>query len=104
MSVALGPARGTGRAPAGPLAGGAQATLGALAELGAPVPFYVASCERARTVPCEPVVVVLAPCDGAGASERVGVASGDDDLETASRATLAALNRYLARPRPLPGA
>jgi len=102
VSVSLGAARGTGRAPAGPLAGGAQATLTAIAAIGIEVPFYLVSAERARGVPGEPVVVVLAPRRSAssavlGADERMGVAAGDDDVEAASRATLGALNRHLAQ-------
>ncbi len=102
VSLALGPARGTGRASAGPLAGGAQATLHALEALAIDVPFYLVSAERAHGVPGEPVVVVLAPkrpgdAETRGAVERLGVATGDSDVEAASRATLGALNRHLAR-------
>lgn len=106
VSLAVGGARGTGRAAAGPLAGGAQATLNALRALSIDVPFYLVSAERAHGVPGEPVVVVLAPKrtglepggEGTGtAVERLGVATGTEDVETASRATLGALNRHLAR-------
>ena len=102
VALALGAARGTGRAPAGPLAGGAQATLNALSALSLDVPFYLVSAERAHGVPGEPVVVVLAPKrtgmeDPAGAVERLGVASGGEDIEAASRATLGALNRHLTK-------
>lgn len=94
--------RGTGRAPAGPLAGGAQATLVALGALGQEVPFYLVSAERVRGVTGEPVIVVLAPrrteSDDQGAAERIGIASGTDDVDAASRATLGALNRFLATP------
>ncbi len=102
VSLALGAARGTGRSSAGPLAGGAQATLNALEALAVDVPFYLVSAERAHGVPGEPVVVVLAPKRNADAEarravERLGVASGEQDVEAASRATLGALNRHLAR-------
>lgn len=102
VALALGPARGTGRAPAGPLAGGAQATLNALSALALDIPFYLVSAERAHGVPGEPVVVVLAPkrtgtAAVAGAVERLGVATGAEDIEAASRATLGALNRHLTR-------
>ncbi len=98
--------RAVGRATAGPLAGGAQATLAALGVLGVDVPFYLRSVARARDLPGEPVVVVLAPrhppADGLAQSaegDRVGVAGGDGEVEAASRATLGALNRFLfARP------
>ena len=101
VSLTLGARRGTGRAPAGPLAGGAQATLNALSALSIDVPFYLVSSERAHGVPGEPVIVVLAPKRGTEASgesvERLGVASGAEDVEAASRATLGALNRHLTR-------
>jgi hypothetical protein len=102
VSLALGATRGTGRASAGPLAGGAQATLNALEALALDVPFYLVSAERAHGVPGEPVVVVLAPkrtgdARTSRAVERLGVATGDSDVEAASRATLGALNRHLAR-------
>ncbi len=105
VSLSLGAARGIGRASAGPLAGGAQATLDALSALRVDVPFYLVSAERAHGVPGEPVVVVLAPKRGGaedmdgGGVERLGVATGSDDVEAASRATLGALNRHLARSR-----
>lgn len=102
VSLAFGAARGTGRAPAGPLAGGAQATLNALSALSIDVPFYLVSAERAHGVSGQPVVVVLAPRrtgadPGTGPVERLGVASDPDDVAAASRATLGALNRHLAR-------
>lgn len=95
--------RTNGKAPAGPLAGGAQATLHALRALGFDVPFYLVSAERVRSVPGEPVVVMLAPRgDGvaAGAGERIGIASSGEDVEGAGRATLNALNRFLSRAQP----
>ncbi len=105
VSLAFGAARGTGRAPAGPLAGGAQATLNALSALSIDVPFYLASVEQAHGVPGQPVVVVLAPKrtgrdqggQGGRPVERLGVASDPEDVVAASRATLGALNRHLAR-------
>lgn len=98
VSLALGGVRGTGRTPAGPLAGGAQATLTALGALGIELPFYLVSAERARGVAGDPVVVVLAPRSATGSgtlAERIGVAAGGDDVDAASRATLGALNRFL---------
>lgn len=96
--------RGTGRAPAGPLAGGAQATLVALGALGQDAPFYLVSAGRILTVPGEPVVVVLAPRrtgDGArSTAERIGIATGTEDVEAASRAVLSALNRFLVTSTP----
>lgn len=99
VRLELGAASGTGRAPEGPLPGGAKATLTALTALGLDVPYTVVSAERVPMVPGEPVVVVLAPrshTPGApdGAGQRMGIAAGDD-AEAASRATLGALNRGL---------
>ncbi len=104
VTLALGPARSTGHAPAGPLVGGAQATIDALRALGEDVPFYLVSAERMVGIPGEPVVIVLGAhhtttAGGAGSNERIGVAGGTDDADAASRATLGALNRYLSRPR-----
>lgn len=97
VTLALGPIHQTGRAPAGALIGGAQATLVALGALGRSIPFYLVSAERVRTIPGEPVVVVLAPRDDAGpAGDRIGVAGGTTDVGAASKAVLAALNRFLA--------
>ena len=102
VSLAFGSARGVGRASAGPLAGGAQATLNALSAFSIDVPFYLVSAERAHGVPGRPVVVVLAPKrTGAerdtGTVERLGIASDPEDEVAASRATLGALNRHLAK-------
>lgn len=99
VSLTFHGARGTGRVPAGPLAGGAQATLVALGALGVELPFYLFSAERAHGIPGEPVVVVLAARHGTDrlqVGERIGVATGADEVEASSRATLGALNRYLA--------
>lgn len=100
IALSRGGMRSKGKAPAGPLAGGAQATLLALRALGIDVPFYLVSAERVRSVPGEPVVVMLAPRrDGgtAGADERIGIARSEEDVEGAGRATLNALNRFLSR-------
>lgn len=101
VSLALGAARGTGRAPETSLAGSAQATLAALGALGLEVPYTLVSAERLPTVPGEPVLVVLAPRGGTpaarrGTGQRMGLAGGTD-AEAASRATLSALNRSLVR-------
>jgi hypothetical protein len=105
VRLARADAVGIGRASVGALAGGAQATLAALADLGLEVPYYLVSAERAHTVPGEPVVVVLAPVRSAASraagslpplAERIGVATGDAESAAASRATLNALNRFLS--------
>lgn len=104
VALARDRSRGVSHAPAGPLVGGAQATLGALGALGADVPFYLVSAERAAGVTDNPVVVVLGARRATTArrpslDDRIGVAAGTDDAEAASRATLGALNRYLSGPR-----
>ena len=105
VDLALGTARGSGRATVGQLAGGAQATLAALEALGLDVPYYLVSAERAVGITGEPVVVVLAPrrpSDGRPVAlgrsllPRIGVADGAEAVEAASRATLSALNRFLS--------
>ena len=71
----------------------AEATFAALSKLGAPVPFWIeaaATFEHDRT---EGVMVVLgSDSDG----PRFGVAAGRDPVQAGARATLHALNRYLA--------
>lgn len=103
VSLSRNGVRSSGRAPAGPLAGGAQATLLALGALGLDLPFYLVSAERVRSVPGDPVIVMLAPRSSrqaAGADELIGIARGQDDVDVASRATLNALNRFLSRAIP----
>ncbi|MGH9093151.1 MAG: hypothetical protein ACRDZR_17500, partial [Acidimicrobiales bacterium] len=100
VSVAWRGLTAVGRAAGSPLAGAAQATLTAVEALGAVVPYFLTSVDRAATERGTPVVVSLAvrevaAGDGA-ARRRVGVAEGGDDVEAASRATLSALNRLLA--------
>lgn len=80
--------RGRGRAGPGPL-GAAQATLSALRDLGAEVPFRLVELQA----DARGVAVALV---GRGRPRR-GIAARPDLLEAASRATLASLNRYLAR-------
>ena len=71
------------------------------------------SAERAAGVLGEPVVVVVAPrrTESAEPAEsgrrqmaRIGAAEGSEPVEAASRATLAALNRFLARGKKAPPA
>ncbi len=71
----------------------AEATLAALRGLGAKLPYSVARATRNPTEQGEAVLVVLVP-DGEGPA-RFGAATGRDDEEAASKATLDALNRFL---------
>jgi hypothetical protein len=92
--------KAVGRATGSPLAGAAQATLSALEALGADVPYYLTSVDRATAQPGSPVVVTLAHrkrADDSAGERRLGVATGDDQVDAASRATLSALNRLLAK-------
>ena len=68
---------------------------------------------RATGILGEPVVVVVAPrrTDGGSSATpgrrqlaRIGAAEGSEPVEAASRATLAALNRYLTQGRKAPPA
>jgi len=91
--------RGTGQATSGPVVGAAEATLAALSDLGADVPFYLQAAGPAGspvTTGPEPTVLVVLCSRGHDAlGERIGVARGSSQEEAAARATLAALNRFL---------
>jgi hypothetical protein len=93
VRLAYGGREGVGRSANGPLVGGAEATLDALADLGVSVPCYLFSVGRSGGGPRTPVVVLLRPRHGGANSP--GVARGDVDVEAASRATLSAVNRLL---------
>lgn len=71
----------------------AEATFDALANLGAPVPFRVEAAALFEHPLGDGVMVVLG---SEATSPRYGVASGDNAVQAAARATLHALNRYLA--------
>lgn len=85
---------GTGRSGSGPLVGGAEATMSALRELGFDVPFFLVSVDHIATVRGWPVIVTL--CSLGSDGDRYGIAQSDGTLESAAKATLDALNRYLA--------
>ena len=71
----------------------AEATVEALCELGAVVPFRVEAAALFEHHVGEGVMLVLA---ADGESPRYGVAGGADVVQAGARATLHALNRYLA--------
>ena len=92
---------GIGRSGSGALIGGAEATLTALREIGYEVPFFLVAVNSIATVRGWPVIVTLRSLSDEG--DRIGIAQSNGDLESAARATLDALNRYLStssRPRP----
>lgn len=96
VHLGLGMRRVIGRGRAGSPADAAAATLDALAELGADLPFRIDAATAAlRHSPDHAVVVVLEP--DARSPKLYGVARASSMEEAAARATLHALNRYLAR-------
>ncbi|MDE3044170.1 MAG: hypothetical protein KGJ10_05025 [Acidobacteriota bacterium] len=86
-------ATGTGRAGSGPLIGGAQATLDALRDLGMEVPYSLMSASAVPLSNSWPVIVVLR--SNVSRAELMGIAHAPDEIWSAARATLNALNRYL---------
>jgi hypothetical protein len=85
---------GVGRSGSGPLVGGAEATLIALRELGYEVPFFLVTVNTITTVRGWPVLVALRSLSNEG--DRIGIAQSEGELESAAKATLDALNRYLS--------
>jgi len=84
---------GVGRAGSGPLIGGAEATLGALRDLGHVIPFYLMGVTKVDTgIGCS---VIVALRSLAANDDRMGIALAQDDLLAAAKATLDAMNRYL---------
>ena len=76
----------------GPLIGGAEATLAALADLGFDIPFTLLSVTNVTALRSWPVIVALR-ARGEG-DDRFGVAQADEDVVAAAKATLDALNRF----------
>lgn len=85
--------RSIGRARAGDPSAAAAATFEALKRLGARVPFRVDAAAMFEHTMGEGVMLVLGSTT---AGERYGVAAGETVELAAVRATLHALNRYLA--------
>lgn len=97
VHMLFGTRRAVGRAEAGSAREAAAATLEALDRLGANLPFRIDAATAAlRNGPDHAVVVVLEPAT-AGGHKLYGVARAPSMEEAAARATLHALNRYLAR-------
>jgi hypothetical protein len=82
-----------GRARGGDPTAAATATFEALQRLGAPVPFQVEAAALFEHVLGEGVMLVLG---SEQSGQRYGVAAGASVEQAAVRATLHALNRYLA--------
>jgi hypothetical protein len=87
---------GIGRSGSGPLVGAAEATLIALRELGFDVPFFLVAVNTVSAVRGWPVMVTMRSLSDTG--DRIGIAQSDSECESAARATLDALNRYLSGP------
>lgn len=85
---------GVGRAGSGPLIGGAEATLGALRDLGNVIPFYLMGVTKLDTVIGCSVIVALRSLSAE--DDRMGIARADEDLVASAKATLDALNRYVS--------
>jgi hypothetical protein len=94
VHLSAGGRTGVGRSGSGPLIGGAEATLGALRELGYEVPFFLVAVNNIATARGWPVIVTLRSLSDAG--DRIGIAQSNGDLESAAKATLDALNRFLS--------
>jgi len=94
-----------GRAAAGSPTDAVGATMQALVDLGANLPFKVeaAATPVATDDEQQAVIVILEP-EGELRGTRYGVARGETVEEAAARATLHALNRYLSRGMPLSSA
>jgi hypothetical protein len=85
---------GTGRSGSGPLIGGAEATLAALRDLGHVIPFYLMGVSQVDTVIGCSVIVAFRSLSND--DDRMGIARSDNDLVSAAKATLDALNRYIS--------
>jgi hypothetical protein len=93
VHLSFGGRTGVGRAGSGPLIGGAEATLGALRDLGHVIPFYLMGVTKVDTVIGYSVIVALRSLSAN--DDRMGIACADVDLVSSAKATLDALNRYL---------
>ncbi len=94
VHLTFGGRTGVGRAGSGPLIGGAEATLGALRDLGYVIPFYLMGVTKVDTVIGCSVIVSLRSLSGD--DDRMGIACADVDLVSSAKATLDALNRYVS--------
>jgi hypothetical protein len=85
---------GVGRAESGPLIGGVEGTLAALRNLDYEVPYYLDAVTTVPTIRGWPVVVTLRSF--ADDVDLYGIAQSEGESLSAARATLNALNRFLA--------
>jgi hypothetical protein len=87
--------RSVGRGPAGRPSAVVTATMDALQQLGWPIPFTVRNAVRLAMGVDGAVAVSLSGPGG----DRLGISRGSTAGEAAAKATLHALNRYLAETR-----
>jgi len=85
---------GVGRSTSGPLVGGAEATIDALRHLDIEIPFYLVSAVNIATTRGWPVVVTLRSTNDD--VDRYGIANAESELVSSTKATLNALNRFVA--------
>jgi hypothetical protein len=86
-----------GRGSAGSPTDAVDATMQALVDLGAELPFKVEAASAPVSNEAEQAVIVILEPEDDGSGTRYGVARGSTIEEAAARATLHALNRYLSR-------
>jgi hypothetical protein len=91
---------GIGLSSSGPLIGGAEATLAALRDLGYEIPCYLMAATTVHTATGWPVIITFRSLADGG--DRIGIAQAEGELESAAKATLDALNRYLSSPKDPP--
>jgi hypothetical protein len=94
VHLSYGGKTGVGRAGSGPLIGGAEATLGALRDLGYVIPFYLMGVTKVDTVIGGSVIVAFRSLSSD--DDRMGIAQAEGDLVSSAKATLDALNRYVS--------
>ena len=66
-------------------------------DLGYEIPCYLMAVNNVHTSTGWPVIVTFRSL--ADGSDRIGIAQAEGELESAAKATLDALNRYLSTPR-----
>jgi hypothetical protein len=74
--------------------GGAEATIDALRRLDIEIPFYLVSAVNIATTRGWPVVVTLRSTNDD--VDRYGIANAESELVSSTKATLNALNRFVA--------
>lgn len=97
VHLAFGSSRTVGRGPSDALKGAAEATVEGLTKLGADIPYRIGEVVAIGQAGVQTVLVEVTPLRP-GLDVRHGAADGPSIEEAAARATLHALNRWLAGP------